>query len=244
MLSVAFATPLEIPSPCSTHHRPPYSVGCVWPCCCGSASRLLPSGGVTWSVWARSLLRRDCPTDGFQGESRSTKSDQSLRSFPLARPRLYAEQARYGRARGGFRPRRPRAPPAVERCPPSWAAAPRHRPPLGDCPCLRSAPGSPSWTVAPSGLSAFACGVWCRSAVISIFSQWHLSAIAGARRQWGEVAVVCLLTINSTSPEHFSPVMTGVPESAGRPAPRLPAVRRHPLPRSSTRPLKGARGPL
>ncbi len=70
-LSVAFATPLEIPSPCSTHDRPSTCGGCV--SSCRKVRLRVPSlrSGSLRSAGARSLLRRDCPADGFQGGSRS-----------------------------------------------------------------------------------------------------------------------------------------------------------------------------
>ena len=76
------------------------------------------------------------PPTAFKGGSRSTKSYQSLRSFPLARPRLYAEQARYGRARGGLRLATAARTCVTlrERCPPSWAAASAAPSPVGGLP--------------------------------------------------------------------------------------------------------------
>ena len=186
-LSVAFATPLEIPSPLQ-HSRPSIPCLAVVSSCCtgfGFASLSLRSGALGRRGPGHSSVVTAPPT-AFKG-SREARSPIS-RFAPSHSPDrgCTPSKARYGRARGGLRlataarnrlwrkgaplhglPRRG----TVPRRGTARAFAPLRVPRLGRSP--------------RRGCPLFACGVGWRSARISIFSQWRRFAIAGARRQWG-----------------------------------------------------------
>ena len=222
-LSVAFATPLGIPSPCSTHDRQSH----LWRLCVDVLLRFgfaPPPSSRGHSVWRASaiaplwLLARRLS----RGVAKPRSPISRLRSFPLARPRLYAEQARYGRARGGLRLATAARTAFGGKVPPFVGCRSAAPSPVGGLPEPALRFGSPLLDWPRWGCPLFR--LRRRVALRAHFNLFAMAsfAIAGARRQWGMWAGLlrsvptarAIVSVYSTVLAEWR----GFSRSAGRPA--------------------------